>query len=53
MIVTELTVDEYYEMLDQNRGKQIGVTVATGATGPVLTPLEDCPQRSLILDIPE
>jgi len=52
VIVTDLTVDEYYEMLDENRGQQINVTVASGAVGIQPPPLEQCPQRQLTLDVP-
>jgi hypothetical protein len=53
VILTDLTPQEYYEMLEENRGSTITVTVARDAMGPVMTPIEKCPQRSLVLEIPE
>jgi hypothetical protein len=49
-ILTDLTPSEYYEMLEENRGSTITVN---GAVGPVMTPIEKCPQRALTLEIPE
>lgn len=53
VILTDLTPQEYYEMLEENRGSTVTVTVARDAMGPVLTPIENCPQHSLVLEIPE
>jgi hypothetical protein len=52
-ILTDLTPQQYYEMLEENRGSTITVNVAGDAMGPVMTPIENCPQRSLVLEIPE
>ena len=52
VILSDLTPQQYYQMLDENRGTTITVQVASGAVGSVLTPIEDCPQRDLVLSIP-
>lgn len=52
-ILTDLTPNEYYKMLEENRGSSITVNVASGATGPIMIPIDKCPQRSLVLEIPE
>ena len=52
VILSDLSPHEYYQMLDENRGGTISVQVAGGAVGSVLTPVEDCPQRTLDLQIP-
>ncbi len=52
VILTEMRPLEYYRMLDENRGNAVTVEVASGAVGSVLIPVEDCPQRSLELQIP-
>jgi hypothetical protein len=53
VILTDLTPQEYYKMLEENRGSSITVDVAGGAVGSILIPVEKCPQRSLVLEIPE
>lgn len=52
VIVTALTPREYYQMLQENRGRTVTLQVASGAVGNVMTPVDQCPQRTLELQIP-
>ena len=49
-IVTNLTVREWFATLDENRGKQVDLTVATGVTP--MTSLDKCPKRTVTVTIP-
>jgi len=50
IILVDSTIDELFQMLEANRGKQVDVNVATGALN---TPVEKCPQRSVTLPVPK
>ena len=48
-VISELPPAEWLRMVDENRGKEIDVTVAQGAVG---RPLEKCPHRTVQVVIP-
>lgn len=51
VIVVSGTIDEFYEILQTNRGKDVDVNVASGVS-PGLS-LQNCPQRSVTLAVPK
>jgi hypothetical protein len=50
VIVVEGRIQEFYDLVETNRGKQIDVNVATGL---VTQSLQNCPQRSVTLAVPK
>ncbi len=53
IIVSDLPPAGYFDMLDENRGKEISVTAATAPAGVYTQPLEKYPQRQITLVVPE
>ena len=49
VVVTELSPDEFFQMMDENRGQQINITVASYSRGQYL---EELPMRSVLVNIP-
>ncbi len=49
-IVTNLTVREWFVTLQENRGKEVDLKVATGVTS--MKPLNQCPKRTVTVTVP-
>jgi hypothetical protein len=49
VIVVESTIDEFFKLLNEQRGKDVDVNVATGAAAKQV---QNCPQRSVTLSVP-
>jgi hypothetical protein len=52
MIVADQLPNELLEWLDDNRGQQVTLTIATGSIGVMTQPLEKYPQRQVSFVIP-
>ncbi len=50
VIVSDLAPRDFINMLEENRGRQVAVTVASAGT---TKPLEQCATRELTLDVPD